>query len=389
MTWAAQPARIEAITSGPKHHFFGYYGIPPWNGSQKLLVCLESTFQDHLPNGEEAAGVMLIDARSKKMTRVAETRAWNLQQGAMLHWNPLAPEREILFNDRQGDELVTVILDVENGQRRTLPMALGGVSNQGRYALCLNYARLAKLRPVVGVKGVKDRSSNAPHPEDDGAFLMDLETGKTKIVLSVAETYKRLKDRHPELGERPMFFNHTVFSKDDRRFFVLSRGFEKGRLESAMFSADLDGGDIREAVPYGRGVSHFDWKNGREILATFRDDEGQMRHYLFADGSRDFRVVGGEFFQGDGHCSYSPDTQWVLSDRNHTGEQKKELLLYHPGRKQGYSLGNFFVGQYISTDLRCDLHPRFSRDGRTICFDCIAADGTRQLHLAHPEMLRA
>jgi hypothetical protein len=29
-----------------------------------------------------------------------------------------------------------------------------------------------------------------------------------------------------------------------------------------------------------------------------------------------------------------------------------------------------------------DLHPRWSRSGHAICFDAIAADGTRQLHLA-------
>lgn len=67
--------------------------------------------------------------------------------------------------------------------------------------------------------------------------------------MSVAETFRRLKDRQRELAERAIFFNHTVFSKDDRRFFVLSRCFEKGRLESAMFSANVDGSNVREAMP--------------------------------------------------------------------------------------------------------------------------------------------
>ena len=379
---AAPAASIETITSGPKHHFFGYYGIPPWNQSQKLLVCLESSFQDHLPNPDEAAGIVLIDARTRKLTRIAETRAWNLQQGAMPHWNPLHPEDEILFNDQADGKLVTVVLNVNNGKRRLLPMALAGVSSNGRHALCLNYARLAKLRPVVGIRGTADHSSQGNHPEDDGAFLMDLETGSTKIVLSVAETFRRLKDRHPELIERPMFFNHTVFSKDDKRFFVLSRCFKNNRLESAMFSANLYGTDIREAVPYGRGISHFDWKNGREIIATFRDDQGKMRHYLFEDGKQNFEMLGKDFFPGDGHCSYSPDAQWIVSDANHAEDQTKELLLFHPATSKGTSLGRQKVGAYLSGDTRCDLHPRFSRDGKQICFDSIAADGTRQLHIA-------
>ncbi|MDX2269518.1 MAG: hypothetical protein NW208_15555 [Bryobacter sp.] len=389
----AQSESAFAITKGPKHHFFGYYGIPPWNRSQKLMVCLEADFQDHLPNAQEAARVCLLDSRTRKLSPIAETRAWNLQQGAMLHWNPLAPETEILFNDRAGDQLITVVLNVENGKRRELPMALAGVSNQGRHALCLNYARLAKLRPVVGVRGAKDFSSDVLHPEDDGAFLMDLETGKTKNVLSVAETFRRLSARHPAVREiirtRPMFFNHTVFSKNDRRFFVLSRCFVDKRLESAMFTANIDGTDIREAVPFGRGVSHFDWKSGREIIATFRDEAGVIRHYLFTDGQQNFTILGRDFFAGDGHCSYSPNQQWIASDANYPATKERGLLLFHPATQRGFPLGRFPMGAYMSGDLRCDLHPRFSRDGRQICFDALAADGTRQLHLIEPTALAA
>jgi len=37
--------QVRTWTKGPKHHFFGYYGICPWNKSGKYLVCLESDFQ--------------------------------------------------------------------------------------------------------------------------------------------------------------------------------------------------------------------------------------------------------------------------------------------------------------------------------------------------------
>jgi hypothetical protein len=39
--------RVRILTSGPKHHFFGYYGICPWNKDQTHLLSLESNFQDH------------------------------------------------------------------------------------------------------------------------------------------------------------------------------------------------------------------------------------------------------------------------------------------------------------------------------------------------------
>lgn len=86
-----------------------------------------------------------------------------------------------------------------------------------------------------------------------------------------------------------------------------------------------------------------------------------MRHYLFDDGKQNLQVLGADFFQGDGHCSYSPDTNWIVSDRNHPEDQVKELLLFHPATGKGYNLSRRKVGKYLSGNTRCDLHPRFSR----------------------------
>lgn len=44
-----------AVTSGPMHHFFGYYGIQPWDADEKYLLCLETLFHDHVPHAEDKA----------------------------------------------------------------------------------------------------------------------------------------------------------------------------------------------------------------------------------------------------------------------------------------------------------------------------------------------
>src|SRR3954452_20937737 len=76
---------VEQVTRGPSHHFFGYIGHAgtcPWNGSGRYIVALQTTFQEHMPGPEEAAHVVLIDTgRGGAVRRVAETRAWNFQQG--------------------------------------------------------------------------------------------------------------------------------------------------------------------------------------------------------------------------------------------------------------------------------------------------------------------
>lgn len=55
---------VEQITQGPGHHFFGYIGHVqniPWNGSERYILALRSSFMDHLPGAREPADVVLMD----------------------------------------------------------------------------------------------------------------------------------------------------------------------------------------------------------------------------------------------------------------------------------------------------------------------------------------
>jgi hypothetical protein len=380
-------ARIRALTKGPLHHFFGYYGMSPWNRSGKKLICLETTIKGRGPNPGEPAGVCVVDAATGNAERITETRAWNFQQGTMFYWNPLAPETEVLFNDIHEGKPACVKLDVTTGKKTFLPMAIAGVGTTGRYALCLDYGRLNRVRPVVGYVGAKDLFPNNKHPEGDGVYLMDLATGETKLIFSLAEAYRRLEKAHPEIRNRDLFFNHTVFNKSDTRFLVLARTItDKGVLESAMFTANLEGSDLREVIPYGNAVSHFDWRNDREIIATY-NVEGIKRHVLFTDGGKDHRVVGEKHLIADGHCVFGPDQNWIATDRDNLPRTSKSLLLLNVATGAYAELREFEMAEMIHTrgEIRCDLHPRWKATGDQVCVDAFDAAGLRQLHIADIE----
>ncbi len=379
-------AVIRALTTGPNHHFFGYYGISPWNRSGRRLVCLETGFQDRMPRPDDPAVVGLVDANTGGFTGITETHAWNFQQGAMLHWNPRSPEHGLLFNDRKDGRIVSVSLDVRSPQeRRYFPRAISAVSHDGRYALSLTYGRLRRLRPVVGYVGATDPNPRSAAPKDDGVFLMDLTTGEARLIVSVNMVYELLAKAHPELRGRHMWFNHTVFNTDDTRFLFLARanlGLRGGR-RSAMFTANLDGTDLREAVPYGRRVSHFDWRSPTEIVATFQLDGRETKHVLLTDGRDDYRQVGRGFLVGDGHCTFGPDRDWLATDPRVDQPTIRGLQIYNVRTQAGFLLGRFPLGKYFAGDLRCDLHPRWKRTGDAICFDALETEGwTRQLHVA-------
>lgn len=380
-------SRIRCLTHGPKHHFFGYYGICPWNRSGEYLLSLESPFQDHMPSPKEPAVIGLVSAETGAFSPVTQTHAWNFQQGAMLHWNPLHPETEIIYNDRSGDEIVSVVLDITTGKRRRLPRPVNGVSHNGKHALSLTYGRLGRLRKVVGYEGIEDPNPHAPHPDNDGVFLLDLSAGRSQLVVSIRQVYEMLREDHPELKDAHMWFNHVVFNRSDTRFFFLARTRKpNGRLETGMFTANLDGSDLRQVVPYGKSVSHFDWRNDKEIVATF-NLYGQGRvHVLFTDGQGDYRRLGNGSLDFDGHCTFSPDQRYLVTDRKDGRKLTQSLVLYDIEQNTCATLATLDMRdkRFLSGDLRCDFHPRWSRTGEAVCFDAIEpATGTRQLHLVH------
>jgi hypothetical protein len=378
--------QMRKLTSGPKNHFFGYYGMSPWNRSESKMVCLESSFQNRMPEPGEKATIGLVDPETGTFSPISETEAWNLQQGSLLHWNPLNPEEEIIYNDRVGNDLGAVSLNVNTGKKNILPRSISAVSKKGKYALSLTYGRLSRMRKVVGYANAVDPYANEPHPKKDGVFLIDLEKGKSKLIVSLDEVYEMAVGEYPILKERDMWFNHTDFNPSGTRFLFLARtrGL-KNKLDSSMFTVNIDGTDLRQVLPFGTGVSHFGWRNDEEIVATFKlPGEKVLKHMLFKDGETNFRVLGEDFIIDNGHCTFSPSGRWMATDRKEDHSRSQSLWLYDMELDKGTMLADLPVNEYnyLHSNTRCDFHPRWNLSGNKICFDAIDnSTGTRQMHV--------
>ncbi len=107
-----------SLTAGPKHHLFGYYDICPWNASESICSVWKATFRIICRCRKSAGVIGLVDAATGAFEPITETYAWNLQQGAMLNWNPLAADTEIIHNDRVDGEIVSVVYNIQSGSRR-------------------------------------------------------------------------------------------------------------------------------------------------------------------------------------------------------------------------------------------------------------------------------
>ena len=125
----------------------------------------------------------------------------NPQQGTMFYWNPHRPNHQFFFNDRdpKSGVIFTVLYDIDKRQRvKTFQFGHrsfgnSGVCPLGKYFLAINYARMARLRPVTGYKDSYDWTYGVPAPKDDGIAIVNIETGEKEILISFEKKAKGLE----------------------------------------------------------------------------------------------------------------------------------------------------------------------------------------------------
>ena len=375
---------IRALTSGPKHHFASaYYHTCSWNASERYLLCLETDVFDHNPTENEAAALGMIDLKTGEFIKLTETLAWNFQQGTMQHWLGTSPDSMIIFNDRRNGNFVSVKLNIFTGEERVIGRPVSAVANNGKTAVSINFARLHVTRLGYGYPGDGDDPKlDETYPADDGLFLVDLETGESKLIVSLADI-RALAPLPPESEGPQLWLNHTLYNLDDTRVFFMARiENPAGRRETAGFTVNIDGSELRCILPYSWGASHYDWLSPEKIMVTTRylAKPGWL-HTLFTDGGEDYRILGPGILQRDGHGAFSADERWMVTDSYPDHLMKRTLMLLDMENDAVMPLGRFHVPEVYEGPHRCDLHPGFNHSGNQIVFDSVH-EGTRQVYLA-------
>jgi len=374
----APPTR--AITSG-KYHWFSYYDKLQFDPTCRYVLGMEVGFEHRSPTAEDAIAVGVIDLEEgDRWTELGTSHAWCWQQGCMLQWLP-GSIREVIWNDREGDQYVCHVLDVETGRRRTLPHPIYTVSPDGRLAIGTDFRRINHMRPGYGYAGLPDPNEDVLAPEDTGIYVVDLETGQHRLLISIADV-AHIPYPHADLSTAKHYFNHLLFSPDGQRFEFLHRWRspgEEGR-GTRMLTAAFDGSDIHIVDDYGH-TSHFIWRDPSHILAWAWQPAQEWGFYLFEDGSREVQAVGKGVMIRDGHCSYLPGNEWILNDAYPDEGREQQLYLYHVATGRKVVLGRYRSPEPYTGEWRCDLHPRCSPDGRYVTIDSPHGGNGRQIYL--------
>ena len=380
-------ASVRSATCGPKHHFFGYYEKCPWDAAGRRLLVMENSFADRNPTLDDPLTVGIVHLEEDNhVAPLAETRAWNWQQGCMLRWMPPDETGRIGFNNLCGGRYVHMTLDLATKQVDELPWALYDVNSEGRVGATLNFERVTQTRPGYGYFGLPDPFADELQPANDGIYVVDLEAGSRRLVFSLAQASEHGAVK-PDPGHKT-WFNHITFNPSGSRMVFLHRWSPHAvpghhGFQTRMFTIGADGSDPAVLVE-GVGISHFDWLDDERIVVWLWADEPdpQWNHYFIVrdpDGHRE--TLGAGLFDCDGHCSFSPDRRWMLTDTYPRGpEREQSLILFDMNAKRRLDIGAFASLPVEDDSWRCDLHPRWNRDGTQVCIDS-THEGTRQMYV--------
>jgi len=366
------------VTDNNKEHFFAsYYGINSWSQSQKYVTVLETEIRDRLPNENDAAKLGLVDLESNEFIPLAETRAWNFQQGCMAHWLATSPDSLIIYNDLRNGKYMSVILNVHTKEEiKEIDRPVSAVSPDGKYAISINFSRLSITRKGYGYAGEgQDPQKDVQLPNDDGLFLIDLETGDSKLIVSIDQVRNMI---HEFKEEDLVYFNHTLISRNGTKVFWLARTLPNWNTTS--LTANLDGTNIQRCFPDGWGGSHFDWLNDDELMITANFENKQYAHVLFTVGKTDYKRLGKGLLDYDGHGTFSPDGKWMVTDTYPSKNREQKIYLIDMKTECVMPVGRFIEPEEYTGDWRCDIHCRWSPNGDMIGFNSTHS-GKRQVYI--------
>lgn len=393
-------------------HFAGYYDKSPLDASATRVLSIKTPFINRMPTAGERVEIGHFDfPGGREFKPLASTTAWNWQQGCMLQWLGPDFQNRILYNDLRDGRYRAIVLDLRSGDERVLPMPAYTVSSDGAYALCVDYERHYWYRPGYNYQGPARPEKHTPLDPEDGIWRMPLDGGEVRKIISMADVMGLGVVSSMTGAEH--WLEHLMINPGNTRFAFLHRWRTEAGTASRLITADVEGGNLFVLNGSGR-VSHCCWRDDATMfgycgrVTTFnrmRSNKAIAKalikpllpiyHRLFPTGGAVSRAVTGDCFQlmhdrsnrveaierevipDDGHPTYQPGSASLIVNDSYPDELGNcRLFLFDVDRRKVLAEVAVLSDPDVrATGFRCDLHPKWSFDGRFVAVDTISKRG--------------
>lgn len=364
------------LADGRRPTFFGYHDKTPVSADGSKILAMSVVASDKKPESE--CTPMKLGYFAKKQMGdfennfipFAETITWGWQQGCMLQWHPMKLNSQVVFNTLVDGAYGSVVFDIDQGVVvKKYKNPIYAIDPKGKLAATLNFSHLGRLRPGYGYGLLADSTSEMMASEDDGLFVFALETGEKRLLVSLAALANEIKQ---SVGY-DHYINHATFSPDGKRiaFFYLS--VDSDSKKSMRFFAYKIETHERLLIEDKKTVSHYCWISNENVLATVQGSE--KNSWVYCTYRTEKAPQGKRIdldLKTDGHPMRSPvHKNLFVTDSRLNRRRDDYIILFNKNNYKIVYVNHFFIPTAYRGQVRCDLHPRWDREGKFIVADVV------------------
>jgi len=367
---------VKKIAIDDKESYFGYYDKSPINSTNEYIVFQTTNIDTkNMPNSKIPVEMTLYDVKNNTFKNIGQSHTYNWQQGTKLMW---VDNYKFIYNDfnKEKKQYISKIYDIKLDKTRTISFPIYDCY-EDKIAISLNFERLDIARADYSYNNIGldiDWSENS----DDGLYYIDLEQNSSKLIISIANIIKfNYKETMKDAKHK---FNHVMISPDGTKIMFMHRWFlNDGRRFDTLYISNIDGTNIK-IISDDDMVSHCFWYDNDNIFAYLRDKNMGDKYYMININSDKKEAIGIGIIDkfGDGHPHLHGNK--IIFDTYPDKARMKSLYMYDTEKKTLEKLGEFLESFDFYGETRCDLHPRFSTDGKKVFFDSVH-EGKRGLYM--------
>ena len=433
--------KVQRLSNGPKHHLFGFHDLLIANEADLKYLCLEVDTINRPPLPDEVFGVGYVE--DGRFVKVGSTTALNYPQGARQQWVADSDYFTVnnRVGDKWGTDLYDAAMNklVDRYNATTHMLSRNGRYAFGLDYARLH--RLGGYGYTgIADKGANDPY---PSDTGISVMDMKTKEVKTLVsVRQVAEcgtsnlsgkTHHYLTHLCLNPSNTRVSFLHRYFMPDGglmTRLMTIGTDGNNLRCIGQGFLSHYDWKDNDHIYVFGRVGSSVDAMRNKPIMSNplvkhslrfakkmvkkvigkGKGIVGGMSFLMISDSDEATAMAFAKsIIPTDGHPMTHPfNNDWCICDNYPDEEGYRDLFLYRFSDERRVNLGRFkrlfldpdmalknefFSGvdvgilksisekelAFTRSGLHCDLHPRWSANGRWVVFDSIH-EGTRQVY---------
>ena len=362
-------APVSPVYGGEEESFFGYYDKCPANGRGDVLMYLTSHPTRRNPSASLpiTVAVSMADGTLKKLDA---TYAYNWQQGARAQW---LTDDLIIYNVFEDNAYKAKVYSLEaDSVVRTYDWPVqDAFANE--YFLAIDYERIMAVRPDYGYRNrPRLTDEELMSTRDVGIRQVNIATGEVRMLIAMDDI---VACDHKEVFDRCVHVvNHLMISPEGRGLIFVHRFYEgKRRHDRLMY---WNGADLKVLMDEDM-VSHYCWVSEDELFGYMRC--GGVNGFFFVNvktGETRPCAALNVLSHGDGHPTCCGSR--IIVDTYPDKSRMQHLMLYDMPSGRVEPIAEVYQSVRYMNQTRCDLHPRFGRDGKSVFFDSVFS-GKRQL----------